>query len=122
LSLVRVGLVLYAVAHFAFLLPVFPLLAALAYITAISFGEIFVMPFSSNFVYSRLGEGKQGQYVAMYTIAYSVANIVAPLVGTQIIAAWGYHILWTCAGVLALIVFIGVGLLEKKRNMVLTTA
>ncbi len=118
LSLVRVGLLCYALAHFAFLMPVFPMVAALAYIVAISIGEIFVMPFSSNFVYSRMGEAKQGQYVALYTIAYSVANIVAPLAGTQIIAAWGYHTLWTCAGVIALIVFVGVGLLEKKRSLV----
>ncbi|MCC6463547.1 MAG: MFS transporter, partial [Saprospiraceae bacterium] len=47
LQYVRLGLVLYAVAYLAFVFPPGGLATALVFIVAISFGEMFVMPFSS---------------------------------------------------------------------------
>ncbi len=106
LGYVRFGLILYALSYSVCLLPE-GMAAALLFTVIISFGEMFVMPFSSNFVFGRSEGSKQGQYMALYTMSYSVANIIAPLLGTQVIAAWGYHTLWylvmglaltTCAG------------------------
>jgi predicted MFS family arabinose efflux permease len=94
LHFVRIGLVLYALAYLSFAVPLLPLHAALFYMLFISMGEILVMPFSSNFMYGRAKHGNQGQYTALYTMAYSVANIVAPLLGTQVIAHFGYQVLW----------------------------
>lgn len=115
--IIRWGLIMYALAYLSFLLPFAPLIAALCYIIFISFGEIFVMPFSSNFVNSKLAAGKQGQYVALYTMAYSVANIAAPLLGTQIIAAWGFQTLWIGASALALLVCMGMMRLERAAAL-----
>ncbi|MFZ4633424.1 MAG: MFS transporter, partial [Saprospiraceae bacterium] len=81
LGFVRTGLVLYGLSYFMFLTPLWPLLAALAFTLAISIGEIFVMPFSTNFVYGRTGAQHAGKYLGLYTMAYSVSNIVAPLLG-----------------------------------------
>jgi predicted MFS family arabinose efflux permease len=82
----------------------------------ISFGEIFVMPFSSNFVMSRAPEGRFGQYMGVYTMAYSCSNILAPLLGTQVIAAWGYMTLWMLATGLAMVGWIGFRLLERRGH------
>ncbi|MFN0216016.1 MAG: MFS transporter [Saprospiraceae bacterium] len=106
LSYVQFGLILYALSYALCLLPA-GMIAALLFTLIISFGEMFVMPFSSNVVFGRSEGSKQGQYMALYTMSYSVANIIAPLLGTQVIAAWGYPTLWylitglallTCAG------------------------
>jgi predicted MFS family arabinose efflux permease len=117
LAHVRTGLILYAAAYACFLLPFGPVWVALAYIIAISVGEIFVMPFSSNYVYQRSWGQKQGQYMALYTMAYSVANIIAPLFGTQIIAVWGYGTLWAWVAGLALAVWLGMGRLARKTEV-----
>jgi predicted MFS family arabinose efflux permease len=110
---VRFGLILYALSYAACLMP--PGIApALIFIIAISFGEMFVMPFSSNFVFGRSEGLKQGQYMALYTMSYSVANILAPFLGTQIIANWGYNTLWSLVTGLSILTMAGFWILEKR--------
>jgi predicted MFS family arabinose efflux permease len=52
--------------------------------------------------------------MALYTMAYSVANILAPLLGTQVIDHWGYPALWSLAMGMALLAWAGFKLLEKR--------
>ena len=113
---IRFGLVLYILAYLSLIAPFAAVIAASVYMVFISFGEIFVMPFSSNFVMSRAPEGRFGQYMGVYTMAYSCSNILAPLLGTQIIAAWGYMTLWALAAALALIAWTGFLLLERRGH------
>lgn len=115
LYLVRWGILAYALSYLIFLLPLSAVGATLLYMLLISVGEILVMPFSSNLVYRRAGERpNKGQYLAMFGLSYSVANILAPLLGTQLIAAWGYPALWTSAISLAIITLYGFYWLEKR--------
>lgn len=112
---VRIGLILYALSYLAFNMPLSHFAAALIFTMAISFGEMFVMPFSSNYVFGRSAGMRQGQYMALYTMAYSVANILAPLFGTQIIAAWGYSSLWYMLAILAGVTWIGFWVLGRNK-------
>jgi predicted MFS family arabinose efflux permease len=114
LDYVRMGLLMYIVAYLSFVMPFGAFGAALAFTVVISFGEMFVMPFSSNYVYGRSAGSRQGQYMALYTMAYSVSHIVAPLFGTQVIAAWGYAVLWYLLAILAGITWAGFWILDKK--------
>ncbi|MEO6038863.1 MAG: MFS transporter, partial [Saprospiraceae bacterium] len=114
LAWVRVGLVLYALSYLMFVLPVASIVAGVLFMVVISFGEIFVMPFSSNFVYARATAGnRQGQYLALYTMAYSVSNILAPLYGTQMIAHLGYSALWSSLAVIVGVVWVGIWRMEQ---------
>ena len=116
LSFVRLGLVLYAAAYFAFLLPPGGMASALLYMVAISFGEMYVMPFSSNFVFGYAEKGSSGGYMALYTMAYSVANIIAPLLGTQVIATWGFDTLWYILAVISGVTWLGFWWLERRTE------
>ena len=116
LSFVRFGLILYALSYLAFVMPIAPLLAAMAYILFISFGEMFVMPFSSNYVFGQAEKGHAGQYMAVYSMTYAVANILSPLMGTQIIAAWGYNVLWMIIATMAVVSMVGFKLLEQRSS------
>lgn len=122
LTQVRVGLLLYMLAYLCLVGPFFPVLAGALYMVAISFGEIFVMPFSSNYAMGRSGTKNQGQYMGLYVMAYSVSNIIAPLLGTQVIAAWGYYTLWAVMVVLATIVWFGFRLLDHRSAKPTTLA
>ena len=115
LKYVRFGLILYAIAYAGCLLPA-GYAAAMVFLIAISFGEMFVMPFSSNFVFGHSEGSKQGQYMALYTMAYSVANIIAPFLGTQVIATWGYSVLWYVVICLGLVTWLGFWLLERRES------
>jgi predicted MFS family arabinose efflux permease len=116
MAYIRTGLVLYGLAYLALSIHFGSgLLPAVTYMIIMSFGEIFVMPFSTNFVFGRAqSHGSQGQYMAIYSMSYSVANILAPLIGTQIIAGWGYSALWYAMGVAALLTIVGFWWLEGR--------
>lgn len=116
LDYVRMGLLMYMAAYLSFVLPFGAVLAAVLFTVAISMGEMFVMPFSSNYVYGRSAGTHQGQYMGLYTMAYSVSNILAPLFGTQVIAAWGYYTLWWLLALIAGITWVGFWLLEKRNS------
>ncbi len=116
LQFVRRGLLLYMAAFATFLLPINPLWAAVLFILAISFGEMLVMPFSTNFAFAYAAKGNAGSYMALYSIAYSLANIIAPLFGTQVISRWGFFTLWTLVCALALLSMLGFWVLERKAE------
>ena len=113
--MVRLGVFLYGLSYLLLGLPVaYGILWAIAYMVAISFGEIFVMPFSATWVTFRSPSQNQGEYVALYTMSYSVSNVVAPLLGTQIIAHWGYNYLWYVMAFVSLLSLSGFYWLDQK--------
>jgi predicted MFS family arabinose efflux permease len=114
-TFVRFGLALYMIAFLALTFPLPPMAAAVFFMVVISFGEIFVMPFSSNFAFGRASRTHQGQYSALYTMTYSVANIIAPLFGTQAIAAFGYQTLWFLVSGLAVVTWVGFKLVKSEK-------
>ncbi len=113
MQLIRFGIVLYALAYASFLLPVGALVGALMYIIFISFGEIFVMPFSTNYVIGCAENGSKGQYIGLYSVSYALANIAAPILGTQIIARQGFGTLWVYTIGLCVLAWIGVKVLKQ---------
>ncbi|MBG9377862.1 MFS transporter [Panacibacter sp. DH6] len=80
----------------------------------ITLGEIFSMPFMNSFWISRTSATNRGQYAAMYTIAWSIAQITAPTLGSQVAANINYTTLWWLIAALCLLVSIGFMLLGKK--------
>jgi predicted MFS family arabinose efflux permease len=114
---VRLGIALYGLAYLAFLLPAnLAVLAVVLYMFPISFGEIFVMPFSTSWATKRSGTARQGQYMGLYGMAYSVSNVIAPLIGTQVIAAFGYSALWVLMLAMSAVAFFGFWYLEQKNR------
>jgi predicted MFS family arabinose efflux permease len=114
---VRLGVGLYALSYAVLVLPnEYRWFAALFYMIVISFGEILAMPFSTTWAMARASATQQGQYMALYGVAYSTANIVAPIFGTQIIATYGYHTLWVCMAVIAVFTSIGFFFLSKMTE------
>jgi predicted MFS family arabinose efflux permease len=69
--------------------------AAVISVMVLTLGEIMSMPFMNSFWISRTSEDNRGRYAAMYTIAWSIAQIAAPTFGSQIVANKGYPtLLW----------------------------
>lgn len=82
---------------FAFaILNILPALAFIAIISTIfiSFGEMFSMPFMNTFWTSRSNKHNRGEYAALYTISWSLAQIIAPLYGAFLVQWGGYTLFW----------------------------
>jgi predicted MFS family arabinose efflux permease len=82
---------------FAFsLLNILPAMAFAAVISIlfISLGEMFSMPFMNTFWTSRSNSNNRGEYAALYTISWSIAQIIGPIYGALLIRHGGYSLLW----------------------------
>jgi predicted MFS family arabinose efflux permease len=68
-----------------------------------TFGEIFIFPFSNSFALSRAPKGHEGRYMAFFTMSFSLAHIGSSKTGMDLIAHFGYQINWIVMGSLGLI-------------------
>ncbi|MGL5112369.1 MAG: MDR family MFS transporter [Flavobacterium sp.] len=60
----------------------------------ITFGEMFIFPFSNSFALSRAPKGHEGRYMALFTMSFSLAHIVSSKTGMDIISNFGYQNNW----------------------------
>lgn len=80
----------------------------------ITFSEMFAMPFMGTFSMKRAAAQTMGEYMALYSMSWSVALILAPLLGSQLITHWGYDGLWFAVSALGLFTLVGFALLGRR--------
>ena len=87
------------------LLNIFPPSAwvALLVVLLITYGEIMSMPFMNSFWIARTTPGNRGEYAALYTIAWSVAQSLGPFFGSKIINHYGYTTFWWILSAMCLV-------------------
>jgi len=64
-------------------------------------GEMIAFPFSNTFALTRADKGKQGSYMALYSIAFSLSHIFGHNSGMQLISKFGYFFTWNVMIILA---------------------
>jgi len=82
-------------------------------------GEMIAFPFSNTFALTRSDKGKQGSYMALYSIAFSLSHIFGHNSGMQLISKFGYFFTWNVMIILAAVacgLLVYVGYLLKKEN------
>ena len=68
--------------------------AAVISVVLITFGEMLSMPFMNAFWISRSNENNRVEYSALYTIAWSTAQIIGPVYGAFLIQYGGFRLFW----------------------------
>ena len=99
------------------------MLWAIIYIIMLTFSEIFAMPFMMNYTLNRPPKERQGQYAALYSIAYGLANIAAPLLGLGIAGKYGFNcmfLFFIILGVLTAGGFIWIHKLTERERQIAT--
>ncbi|QTE23788.1 MFS transporter [Polaribacter cellanae] len=107
IKLVAIGLFLVAISFF--------LLNATSWIWIIVFGMLFMtigemiaFPFSNAFAVERAKKGNQGEYMALYAIAFSLSHIFSHNSGMQMVDKFGFE---TTLNVLTIFALVGVFIL-----------
>ncbi len=102
---------------FSFLVFIFIPWTAIVIVSMIllTVGEMIALPFSNTFALDRAKKGKQGAYMGLYSMSFSVAHILGPNSGMQLINTYGYNVTWIVMGMIALT---GVGLLRIVQQNV----
>jgi predicted MFS family arabinose efflux permease len=89
--------------------------SALVVLIFITLGEMLAMPFMNSFWIMRTTAANRGQYAAMYTIAWSTAQIISPIIGGQVVTYSGYYALWWLTGAMCLGASAGFMMLFRKN-------
>jgi len=88
---------------------------AIIFIILMSFSEMFAMPFMTNYAVSRPTEDRRGQYMALYSMAYGVAHIVAPLSSLLIADHYGFYTLYL--GLIVLSIVMAMAFYSLRRRV-----
>ncbi|MDP2089045.1 MAG: MFS transporter [Flavobacteriaceae bacterium] len=105
IRIIMIGLLLFS---FSFLLLITTQWIGILIISmlVISFGEMLGFPFTNSFAISRAPKGKEGKFMAFYTMSFALAHIFSAKFGMFIIDLFGYNSNWFLMGVLGLIAVI----------------
>ncbi|WP_445725619.1 MDR family MFS transporter [Flavobacterium sp.] len=82
----------------------------------ITFGEMLGFPFTNNFAMDRAPSGKEGRYLALYSMAFSFAHIFSAKVGMEMIDQFGFAVNWYFMGSLGILAFGLMIWLKKSLN------
>ena len=115
---IGIGVLLTGVSFLFFNLFSYSILLAIAAVSVITLGEMLSMPFMNSYWIALSNTQNRGQYAALYTMAYSFAQIFSPVVGTQLMKNYGFTFLWYVIATICFITFLGIKILgeAKKRQ------
>jgi MFS family permease len=60
----------------------------------ITLGEMLLFPFINNFWVSRTNQYNRGRYAALFAMTFSLAQVLAPIISSQIATSAGFNALW----------------------------
>lgn len=89
-------------------------IAAIAIFT-VTVAEIVAMPFMNTWYIARTKPENRGQYAALYTMSWGVAQVVGSLSGTSIVHAIGFNNLWWIIGGISVVAAAGYNFLYGKQ-------
>tara|TARA_B110001450_G_scaffold74237_2_gene70671 strand:- start:3752 stop:4963 length:1212 start_codon:yes stop_codon:yes gene_type:complete len=82
----------------------------------VTFGEMIAFPFSNAFAMDRSKKGNKGEYMALYSIAFSVAHLFSHNGGMHLIESIGYNNTWYVVSLIALICMALLFILRQQLN------
>ena len=77
------------------------LVIAFVFMFFITISEMTAMPFMNSYYIGRSNENNRGQYAALYTMAWSLAQVIGSSSGTQVVQAAGFFNLWWIIAVIS---------------------
>lgn len=117
LKLMMYGTLLMAVSYWMLNIPSQNgFVVAVAAMLMITVAEIAAMPFMNSWYILRTTSANRGQYAALYTMAWSAAQVIGSLSGTSIAHAIGFNNLWWIIGGICMITAWGYNYINGRKN------
>ena len=102
------GALLFALSYLTLIAGFSPAVAAILYISLISIGEMFFMPFASSYIGKRAPKSALGQYMGLYSMSWGIAIVLAPTGGLYLAEQWGFEMLWYTSAAVCTLAALGV--------------
>lgn len=116
LFFIRIGVALIALGFICMNLLNGVFVSAVISMILLTFGEMFSMPFMNTYWIARTQANNRGRYAALYTAGWSVAQVIAPTLGSQIAQYWGFTILWWVIAIICMLVIIIAFILQNNHK------
>ena len=114
IKIIMFSMVLFSISFFV--LPISWIGILIVSMILITIAEMFAFPFTNTFAMNRAIKGKEGQYMALYAMSFSLAHIFSAKIGMEMIDTYGYNSNWILMGVLSIIgAFLCVWLLKALK-------
>ncbi len=85
-------------------------------IVVITVAEMIGFPYTNSYAIKRAKEGYEGSYMALYTMAFSLAHIFSSKSGLEIVANFGHQINWFVTGTYGVIAMLLAIWLHKRTQ------
>jgi MFS family permease len=116
LALMTYGTIMMAISFLFLNLPLVSGIAvALIATIAITIAEITAMPFMNSYYISRTVPENRGSYAGLYTLTWSMAQVIGSLTGSKIAHTYGHHVLWWVIGGICFVAAAGFKWLGSKQ-------
>jgi MFS family permease len=88
---------------------------ALLSVLILTLGEMFLFPFMNTFWVARSKEHNRGEYAAVYAMSFSLAQVVAPTVASQLALHYGFKLLFVVDFSMCCLAATGFYVLSKNK-------
>jgi len=89
-----IGMVLTGMGFLILNVPLLDYSLAVVMIMFITFGEMYAMPFMNSYWIARAKPHNRGEYAGLYTMAWSAAQTLGPIGGSQLAQHAGFTVTW----------------------------
>jgi MFS family permease len=97
------------------LLGIAPLLSLVIFsMLVVTLGEMLLFPFTNSFWVSRTHSYNRGQYAAVYSMSFAIAQVLSPILSSLVVAKAGFSILFGIDFILCSLAALGFLWLRKK--------
>lgn len=118
-SVIIVGTFFTAITYMIFIQEYTLLFAVIGMLT-ITLGEMIALPFTNSWAMERSTLGKPGEYMAMYSIAFSLSHIFAHNLGMQFAENYGFRLSWMVMFMVGIVcialLYYGKNILKKEKT------
>ncbi len=123
LVLMTYGSILMSISFFTLLLPAaWGLFIAIVAMLVVTCAEMIAMPFMNSYYLARTTQLNRGRYAGLYTMTWSMAQMVGSVSGTFVAQKAGFIGLWFLVGILSAFAAVGYFALYRKTEWVRSAA
>ena len=93
IQIISLGVLLTGLSYGLFLTTYWPVIALIA-VLSLTVGEMLTHPFLQSFAVERSSPHNRGQYLALHSMAFALAQVTSPAIAAQIVDRAGFPALW----------------------------
>ena len=79
-------------------------------------GEMLTLPMLATLISNRAPASSVGRFQGMFSLAFTVAFVIGPLLGTWIYGSWSAEALWIAVGLLAVLLWLGFNAVQAAMS------